>query len=106
MKTIAKNKMSALLDSLIKKYQVFAPVQKDDLVVDFNAIQSGDEAYLEYNNSNEPVKKLFFPQSETLFTYTKGGSTEAPDLKPKRSRVIFGVRPCDTKSLSLMDKVF
>ena len=106
MKTIAKNKMLALLDSLIKKYQVFAPVQKDDLVVDFNAIQSGDEVYLEYNNSNEPVKKMFFPQSETLFTYTKGSPAEAPDLKPMQPRVIFGVRPCDTKSLSLMDAVF
>ena len=106
MKTIAKNKMAALLDALIPRYQVFAPVRKDDLVADFAAIPSGAEAYLDYHNSHEPVKKMFFPQSETLFSYRKGGAAEAPDLKPKRPRVIFGVRPCDARSLSLLDAVF
>ena len=98
--------MTALLDFLIQKHQVFAPVMKDDLVVDFDQIQNGAQAYLEYNNSNEPVKKLFFPQSETLFTYGKDGAAQAPELESAQPRVVFGIRPCEAKSLSLLDLVF
>ncbi|KPK76815.1 MAG: hypothetical protein AMJ79_05320 [Phycisphaerae bacterium SM23_30] len=106
MKTIKKDKINTVLDFLIKKYQVFGPVQKDDLVVDFGRIQNGAQACLEFSNTNEPAKKLFFPQAETLFSYTGSDAAQVSELKPEKPRIIFGMRPCDAKSLSLLDAVF
>lgn len=106
MKKIKKDRIIELLDFLIQKYQVIAPASKDDGVVDFDQIREGSQAKLEFSNSNEPPKKLFFPQSETLFSYTKDNPAAVPELKPKKHRIIFGIRPCDTRSLKLLGNVF
>ena len=106
MKTIKKDKIAKLLDFLADKYELFAPTSKDGLVVSFEQIEEGKQAKLRFYNSNEAPKKLFFPQSETLFSYSKGGRETVPEPKTEQQRIIFGLKPCDTKSLSLLDKVF
>ncbi|MHC4426779.1 MAG: 4Fe-4S dicluster domain-containing protein [Planctomycetota bacterium] len=106
MKIIRKDKITGLLGFLAEKYELFAPTQTDSLVVSFERIRKGKQARLGFSNSNDAPKKLFFPQAETLFSYSEGGCETPPELEAERQRVIFGLRPCDTKSLSLMDKVF
>ena len=106
MKIIKKDKITGLLGFLAEKYELFAPTQKDSLVESFERIEKGKQAKLGFSNSNDAPKKLFFPQAETLFSYSEGACETTPEHKAERQRVIFGLRPCDTKSLSLLDKVF
>lgn len=104
---IAKNELVSFLDSLISEYKVFAPVKRDSFVV-FQEIHSGSEALLVYANSKKPPKEILFPQSEVLFTYRLGGEglgIEEPTFKDKQM-VIFGIRPCDAKSLVILDDIF
>ena len=103
---IAKNEVVSLLDSLIREYKVFAPVKRDSFVV-FQEIHSGSEARLDYTNSKKPPKEIFFPQCEVLFTYDlhgEGLGIEEPAFEEKR--VIFGIRPCDARSLVILDDIF
>jgi len=106
MKTIRKDKITELLDFLAGRYELFAPVSQDKTSFDFELIKSGTEADLNFYNTREAGKKLFFPQRQVLFSYSKEGRPTSPELKAEKQRVIFGLRPCDVKSLALLDKVF
>jgi len=104
---IAKNEVVSFLDSLIREYKVFAPVKRDSFVV-FQEIHSGSEALLDYANSKKPPKEIFFPQSEVMFAYSlhgEGLGIEEPAFEEK-PRVIFGIRPCDARSLVILDDIF
>ncbi len=104
-KVIEKSKMPILIRELTKEYEVFAPV-KEKSIVSFERLSSGKEAYLDFRNTKKAPKEVFFPQTETLFTYRSGEKeieiVEPPAVKGKR--VVLGVRPCDARSLVLLDK--
>ena len=100
---IASPKIAAFLDDLLEAHRVFAPVKRDGLV-SFEPINGGDEALLDFRNSKRAPKEIFFPCSETLFAYQEGEITDVP--LPDERRVVFSLRPCDARSLILLDKVF
>ena len=54
-------------------------------------------------------KELFLPQTECLFCYAPGAAGGcAPEAKPaaERPAILYGVRPCDARALTLLDRVF
>jgi ferredoxin len=56
-------------------------------------------------NTTVPLKSLFYPQTETLYRFEVG------DTVPKTSvvaeeMIIMGVRPCDARALTIVDKLF
>jgi len=106
MKTIKKDKIVGLLDFLAEKYELFAPVSDDNLDVDFNLIRKGDPIKLDFYNSKDTPKKLFFPQCQTLFSYSEESPAIVPQQESQRKRVVFGMRPCDAKSLVILDRIF
>ena len=106
-KVIEKSKMPFLIGELAKEYEVFAPVKEKNMV-SFEKFSSGNEAYLDFRNTKKPPKEVFFPQTETLFTYRIGRKNielvESPVVR--ETRVVLGVRPCDARSFVLLDKFF
>lgn len=102
-KIIAKNQIQKLVASLRKGHQVFAPVKTGSAIV-FAEVHAGDEISLPCANTKKSVKELFFPQRELLFSFA-GQEIKEPAFVEKK-RIIFGIRPCDARSLSLLDQVF
>ncbi|MEW6064604.1 MAG: 4Fe-4S dicluster domain-containing protein [Bacillota bacterium] len=103
---INKSEIPSLLDKLAAEYRVMAPVKKDGMV-EFAAIQKGEEACLDYINTKKPGKEILFPQSEELFNYTVDAEgVRMQDNVDPQATVVFGMRPCDVKSLVLLDNVF
>lgn len=103
---ISKSALPGLLDKLIAEYQVYAPVKEGAYAL-FKQIKSGSEADFSNKNSKIPPKGILFPQSEKLFSYSvtpEGARVE--ECVDSARKVIFGVRPCDAKSLLLLDNVF
>lgn len=101
-----KSEATKLLDKLVSEYRVIAPVEKNGMV-EFAAIQKGEEAKLDYVNTKRPGKEILFPQSEELFNYTV--DTEGlrmQDNVDSQASIVFGMRPCDVKSWVLLDNVF
>lgn len=102
-KTIRKEDLIRLLADLTQTCRVLAPVRKGDSLV-FDEIHTGDESFLSDFNTKKSAKEFFFPQRERLFAY-QGQDTREPDL-PEKETILFGVRPCDGRSISLLEHVF
>ena len=106
-KIIASKDIAAFVDGLTPEYWVFAPVAENGQAF-FRGVASGGDVSLDYANTVNSPKGIFFSQAETLFAYSVGKKGEMKIRPPagEAKRVLFGVRPCDAKSLLLMDSVF
>ncbi len=106
-KKIEKADLGHWLDRIAQEYELIGPTEDDD-IIRFAPVESSAELVFEFANSVIPPKSLFFPQVESLFSFRKRGKEiELEATKPlDRDRVIFGIRNCDTGSLSLLDSVF
>jgi ferredoxin len=104
--TLSKADLPKLIREIIGKNKVYAPVKNDGVTL-FNEINNPSDIYLDYFNSKKPPKSLLFQQTETLFKFTPGtkGKIDPPDLDDQKT-VIFGIRPCDAKSFSILDHAF
>ncbi len=105
VKKLNKDKVKEALQELTK-FRLIAPAKSDEVVV-FKQISDPEEAFLDYGNSTVPPKKVVFPQTETLFRFQRGN----PELREKNveeegTTVIFGLRPCDARAMSIVDNLF
>ena len=104
-RTIGKTELINFLAGLGSKYDVFAPVKKDGAIC-FEPLSSPEDVVFDYPNSLRTPKEFFFPQAEVLFTFQGAErQTDKPAANTK-PQVLFGVRPCDSKALLLLDSVF
>jgi len=90
---------------LIEKYRVFAPVKKGKFI-GWDEITSGKEACLDFQNTKQPPKSVFFPQTEILFEYKKGEKDLVEASSLDEEKLLLGIRPCDARALALFDKFF
>ncbi len=71
----------------------------------FVPVNDGEIPVLDYNNTRVPPKQLVFPQTETMFRFqVEGTDVKEPELKEES--VILGIRPCDARSMVIVDKLF
>ena len=105
MKQTIEQIVTALKD---KGYEVIAPKKADDKVF-FAPVSSHDEIEFDYINPVLSAKEWLFPRTEVVMRYknhlTPDASVTAVET-PAIQRVIIGVRPCDAKSLAILDEVF
>ena len=90
-------------------FRVLAPVQDAQGDVKLTPITSSDSLSAQWSNVQIPLKSVFFPPTEVLFEYEKGGDGDI-DLKTSapaaEATVVMGCRPCDASALALLDKLF
>ena len=103
---LSKENLPKLVNGMIGKYKVFAPVDDNDVTL-FKQINNPKEINLDFTNSKVPPKSLMLCQTETLFKFTPGtkGKIQSVDINNGGS-AIFGIRPCDAKSFFILDPVF
>lgn len=102
-RVIDKSAVGDFLDDLMQEREVLAPAERDGMI-NYAIRSSGDDIQLGFLNSKQPPKQIFFPCSETLFTFEDGEVSAVPI--PEGQTVVFGVRPCDARSLTMLDEVF
>ncbi len=92
----------------LSSYEIFAPVKTE---AHWNYQVVKDPAGLDLNHPNTVLspKKIIFPLREVFFEFNTQNE-EAHQVKEilpgEQAAVIFGVRPCDARALTLTDKVF
>ncbi len=89
-------------------YRVYAPVADGDLW-HYEVVGDPGEMRLDHPNTVHSPKGMVFPQREVLFEFEhqKGASPVIDQVLPDpQPSVVFGVRPCDARALTLTDKVF
>lgn len=106
-KVLAKKSFPQWVKTL-SSYKIFAPIEKEDLW-SYELIEKPEQINLDYPNTVLSPKKIVFPQREVYLEFFASNEEgiEVKELLPdEKPSVIFGVRPCDAKALTLTDKVF
>lgn len=106
MYKISLNQIDALFEAVNKKETLYIPVDSVN-----GAAYKRYEAGMKLSsalNTNRSAKDFFFPQTENMFDFKVDGKSF--DIIDKRQEcedfVVFGVRACDARSFTILDKVF
>jgi ferredoxin len=105
---IKKEKLPDLLRAWSKERVVFVPSREKGSTA-FEEWDGGDADFVSwYRNTVKPPKELFFPQMEEMFRFRRdeNGYHVEPSYPGEKGRVIFGIRPCDARGLSILDMLF
>lgn len=92
-----------ILSRLMQEYLLYAPV-KNEKELTFQLMKDVSQIAIKgSSNTRFPPKSLFFPQSEVLMKYAGGLHSVENEEKDK---MLFGIRPCDARAISLLDHAF
>lgn len=100
---VDRKDIEKFIAAMQKEGRVFGPV-RDNRGVLLGRLSAGSALELAYDNFTLPLKRMFFPQCEVMWRWSGDDMVEEPGNDV--TTVIFGARPCDTKSLTQLDKVF
>jgi ferredoxin len=102
---IAENEIKNLLNILNDSFQVFIPKLKEKTSYKFyewDIYNNGDEFNIFIGVPKSSIKSFFFPQPETLFKFSiQKDTTALKEPEEENKRMLFGVRPCDARSIIL-----
>ena len=107
MKVLPKEKLTQLLSKLSQSAVVYVP--KDVAgQIKFAPFVSNDPIRLDATNSLMPPKDLLFPQCQNMYHYGVDSHNEVfiDPIIESSDQVIFGIRPCDMRSIECLDDVF
>ena len=100
---IKKEQIPKFLTAVSADYTLYGPKVEDNIVT-LGSISSADEMMLEYRNSVTSPSELFLPRAEVVYEFD--GENFINDAMPDQKRVIFGIRPCDCRALTILDRIF
>lgn len=107
-KTIKKSS----LDDLFKKMmaggkRVLAPVRKGDTIL-FQEIDGHSAVAADYVQTTLSAKEALLPRCEEMMRFTTAQSTVSIEGGPAQPApvVVFGVRPCDARSIAVVNAVY
>ena len=105
---IKKQDLTKLLSEWSSKFTILTPSQPEG-ATGWAKWDGTDTTFLDwYRNTTVPPKNIFLPLMEKLFSFHKdreGYHVEAPPLDISK-QLVFGIRPCDARSLALLDMTF
>lgn len=105
-KLLKKDKLPSFLEHLTGNSMLVAPVREDNILV-YRPVKSVSEVELNPGKSVLPPKEWFFQQTEALYRYnTGGGQLLLEELVAEKNAVLYGLHPCDIRSLAVLDAVF
>ena len=104
---IKKETLAGIIGKLAGTMRVFAPMQAEDQVL-FRILEAGETPLTDFANTRNAPKNFLFPRTETLmkFTRTGKGMVQAGGPEEGVKTLLFGVRPCDARSFTLLDMLF
>ncbi|HAZ31657.1 MAG TPA: hypothetical protein DCY61_03000, partial [Dehalococcoidia bacterium] len=127
-KKITKKDIGNILHQWSKDYTIFVPSNEGD-TAQMALWDGSDTSFLDwYRNTVKPPKASFLPPMEEMFRFQKGkegyllesrvesresrvpggGGLQTPEsrLQTPEGQLIFGIRPCDARSLAILDNIF
>lgn len=104
---VNKKGIDKLINRWSKQFTILAPSREG--VIEMAKWDGKDTHFLEwYRNTVVPPKASFSPPMEEMFHFKRTGvsySIDSPSLNGQR-QLVFGIRPCDAKALTILDKIF
>lgn len=101
---IARDQFADLVAAVSGDYVAYGPISHDGVVL-FRKLSAGEQPMLDdYRVSTVSPKELFHPRAEVVYEFD--GEKFLDDALPNERRVVFGMRPCDCRALTLLDRIF
>ena len=100
---MSKEELARFVDGLAQARTVYAPVRKGPRH-SFERVTGFSDIAPDYRPTVLPPKKLFYPQREELLRFERSPVPKASETLPDVDVIAFGVRPCDLKAISLLDR--
>ena len=107
MLKIAMSEISHLFDAIQAVDELYLPVEKGN-EVEFGPYSADAKVRLDALQTVKSAKDMFFPFQEDLMKFHMDGKKISVEAAAKKDKdfVVFGVRACDARSFSILDKVF
>ena len=107
MLKVSKTKLNELFEVISAKQALYLPVDRNDGAAEYKKYESG-MTMSKALNTVRSAKDFFFPQTENLVDFKmEGKNIEVIDVREESEDfVVFGVRACDARSFTILDKVF
>jgi len=100
---ITRQNLIRWLDQLVGSRHLVAPTKVDDLTL-CKKVTSVEEIALDAENTTLSPKEWLFPKTETLFyVERKDGKADLMPAEIEKETVLFGVRPCDARGITMLD---
>ena len=103
---LKKEHLAPALRRLSERGEIFVPTVVDEKVSKFAPWDGHGEPALDLINTKLPPKDTLFPHQEGMYKYHTAGEQALEEIVEAPDRILFGVRPCDARSIDCMDKVF
>ena len=107
-KKISKKNIAKLLGDWSKEFTVFVPSRETGIAT-IAKWDGKDTSFLDWHrNTVIPPKAIFFPSMEEMFSFQKDKQSYHIELPSSdgQKQLIFGIRPCDAKAITILDKTF
>ena len=108
LRIASREELYKTIDTDLSSFEVIGPRDLAGKGIFYQKIAKAADLYLGEGFTVEPVKKFFLSPSEYFFRQglkAQGEFLEELPL-PQNKRLIIGVRPCEARGLTLLDKVF
>jgi NAD-dependent dihydropyrimidine dehydrogenase PreA subunit len=107
-KKIQKTDLNKLLNQWSQEFNVLVPWRGDESV-SWTKWDGNDIGFMEwYRNTTVPAKANFLPSQEELFRFKKDDKGYKIELSTtdESKQLIFGIRPCDARALTIVAPIF
>lgn len=107
-RTLSRSQLASLVEDLVGAgVGVVAPVRAADGRLDYRPVARLDDAVLDGGLPRLPLKSLFLPPTEPLFSFRKSGPDVEIQPVPTTfpPRVVLGAVPCDAAGVEALDEV-
>ncbi|MDE6540007.1 MAG: 4Fe-4S dicluster domain-containing protein [Ruminococcus sp.] len=107
MLKISVEKIDELFKAIAEKQTLYIPTDREDGASEYKKYEDGMKLSSNLNTLRS-AKDFFFPQTENLADFKmEGKKIEVIDIREEAEDfVVFGVRACDARSFTILDKVF
>ncbi len=102
---LPEDKLPVLFDVLRGKYTVVAPIKNGDKYL-YSVVDDFHSVSMDYVRTVSPLKKFLFPDGEILYSYRiREEKVELKYSPPSEKYCFFGVHPCDSNGLVVLDTI-
>ncbi|MCM1358342.1 MAG: hypothetical protein NC205_07085, partial [Prevotella sp.] len=107
MLKISVEKLDELFKVVAEKQTLYIPADREDGACEYKKYEDGMKLSSNLNTLRS-AKDFFFPQTENLADFKmEGKKIKVIDIREESEDfVVFGVRACDARSFTILDKVF
>lgn len=107
IKIFTREELNNYLSGLSKDFELIGPKELPNKGIFYQPITETQDLYLGDGFTIEPVKKFFLSPCEYFFRekFSQGGESLEEVPLPVNKRMVIGVRPCEARGLTLMDRV-